>query len=268
MLNNSMKHFIYKTTHINGKYYIGRHSTDNIDDGYIGSGKWPRSIKDKSTLSRHILEYLPDIDTLIQKEGEYLLEHFGKPGCMNQTCDPVGFAPGINNPMTNPAIAEKISGNNHYMRKDPAARENTRTRQTENYQQGTHNWSIVHPNKDGTISRGTAELGHNIFQTNNPSIWRSEQGIHHWQDGNSPNFQGKLNKQLVASGTHNFLGPDLNNQRIAAGTHNFTGSDGNKARLAAGTHPSQMKATCEHCGMVSSVGMHKRWHGDRCKLKG
>ena len=57
MLNKHMKHFIYKTTHKNGKYYIGRHSTNNIDDGYIGSGKWPRSIKDKSTLTREILEY-------------------------------------------------------------------------------------------------------------------------------------------------------------------------------------------------------------------
>ena len=34
-----MRHIIYKVTNtINGKYYIGRHSTDNINDGYFGSG--------------------------------------------------------------------------------------------------------------------------------------------------------------------------------------------------------------------------------------
>lgn len=34
---------LYKTTNLlNGKMYIGKHVTTNIDDGYLGSGTWLR----------------------------------------------------------------------------------------------------------------------------------------------------------------------------------------------------------------------------------
>ena len=265
MLNKHMKHFIYKTTHKNGKYYIGRHSTDNIDDGYIGSGKWPKSIKDKSTLTREILEYADDANTLKTLEGQYLAKYYGSDGCMNRTVDPVGFDSN-NNPMKRSDVAEKIRGDNHWLRKQPGRAEEVRITQNKLVENGTHNLlGDRNPNKDGVVSRKTAELGRNVFQTNNPSTWRSEQGIHHWQNGNAPNADGKLNKKLVEEGRHNFQGPDLNNKRIAEGTHNFVGSDSNSKRLSEGRHPSQQKKSCEHCSNTTSIGMYTRWHGDNCK---
>lgn len=264
-----MKYIIYKTTHVNGKYYIGRHGTRNLEDGYIGSGKWPRSILDKSTLTREILEYAIDEPALIELEGRYLRDHYGKPDCMNMSIDPVGFS-SVNHPMKNPAIVLKISGENHWSHTNPA-----------NFQAkcaGTAHWMNKNPdakyhfiktNKglDGSNSKLATSRGNNIFQTNNPSIWRSEAGIHHWQHGKSPNSNGVLNKKLIAAGTHNFLGPETNLKRVAAGTHNFTGAAPNLKMLANGTHPSQQKATCVHCGKLTSIGMHVRWHGDNCKLK-
>ena len=39
-LSSDLKFLIYKTTNlINGKYYVGKHQTKNVDDGYQGSGK-------------------------------------------------------------------------------------------------------------------------------------------------------------------------------------------------------------------------------------
>ena len=262
-----MKYIIYKTTHVNGKYYIGRHGTRNLEDGYIGSGKWPRSILDKSTLTREILEYAIDEPALIELEGRYLRDHYGKPDCMNMSIDPVGFS-SVNHPMKNPAIVLKISGENHWLFNNPVGCMNISILAKKLVDEDNHNFQGErNPNKNGAISRRTSRNGHNIFQTNNPSIWRSEAGIHHWQHGKSPNSNGVLNKKLIAAGTHNFLGPDTNLKRVAAGTHNFTGAAPNLKMLANGTHPSQQKATCVHCGKLTSIGMHVRWHGDNCKLK-
>ena len=61
-------HYIYKTTcTVTGRYYIGMHSTSNLEDGYVGSGKrlW-LSIR-KYGLENHereILEFLEDRNAL------------------------------------------------------------------------------------------------------------------------------------------------------------------------------------------------------------
>jgi hypothetical protein len=262
----TMKHFIYKTTHKNGKYYIGRHSTTDIDDGYLGSGRWVSQIKDKTTLIREILEYADDFDQLVILEDRYLAEHHGKPDCMNMSNKGTGAATGEANPMKRADVKTKFQGENHWLNKNPERKEDFRKQQLEYIKAGTHIFiGDTNPNKDGRNAKLAYERGTHNSITNNPSTINAMNGTHHWQDGKSPNYQGKLNKKLVEEGTHNFLGPELNKKRVEAGTHNFVGSEANLKRLAEGRHPSQMKKTCEHCGKISSVGMYKRWHGDNCK---
>jgi len=75
-------HYIYKSTNLkNGKYYIGMHSTDNLDDGYMGSGKnLKRSLKKygKDNFKFEILEFLPDRKSLIEKEKQIVTEDLVK----------------------------------------------------------------------------------------------------------------------------------------------------------------------------------------------
>jgi hypothetical protein len=111
-----MKHYIYKTTHTNGKYYIGRHSTENENDGYRGSGLWVRSIKDKSSLTTTILEYATDAESLITLEKQYLLEHVGKTNNMNYNQNPVGFASGDLHPQRQEKGRQRVRENNPGMR--------------------------------------------------------------------------------------------------------------------------------------------------------
>ena len=75
------------TCKIDNKFYIGMHSTDNLDDGYLGSGKklW-YSIR-KNGLENHekkILEFLPNRILLAEREKEIVNEQFlENPMCMN-----------------------------------------------------------------------------------------------------------------------------------------------------------------------------------------
>lgn len=83
--------YIYKTTNLlNGKYYIGMHSTDNLNDGYNGSGKklW-YSIKKygKENFKCEILEFLPDRSSLKEREKELVnIDLLNDLLCMNLMC--------------------------------------------------------------------------------------------------------------------------------------------------------------------------------------
>jgi hypothetical protein len=81
-------HFIYKTTDIrNSNFYIGMHSTDNLDDGYIGSGTRLKHLiykHGKEIFNMEILEFLPNRKLLKEREieivnSDLLLEE----NCMN-----------------------------------------------------------------------------------------------------------------------------------------------------------------------------------------
>tara|TARA_R110000868_G_scaffold76573_6_gene220174 strand:- start:8722 stop:9138 length:417 start_codon:yes stop_codon:yes gene_type:complete len=71
-------HFIYKITHTkSGKYYIGMHSTFNIDDGYMGSGKKIKESVNKYGEDKHtkeIIQYVDSRKSLVTLEAELVTE--------------------------------------------------------------------------------------------------------------------------------------------------------------------------------------------------
>lgn len=81
-------HIIYKTTCLEtGKWYIGMHSTDDLNDGYMGSGqRLLRSIR-KHGKDKHItehIEFLPDRAALGLREAELVnTEMVANQFCMN-----------------------------------------------------------------------------------------------------------------------------------------------------------------------------------------
>ena len=78
MAKQKKYHFIYKTTCVvTGKFYVGMHSTDNLDDGYLGSGKILGYSRKKYGDENHkleILEHCNSRDELKIREKELVNE--------------------------------------------------------------------------------------------------------------------------------------------------------------------------------------------------
>lgn len=81
-------HFIYRTTNLlSGRYYIGMHSTDDLNDGYLGSGTYLKRSINKHGKENHlieILEFLNSREELAAREREIVsLQEIAKKECMN-----------------------------------------------------------------------------------------------------------------------------------------------------------------------------------------
>ena len=81
-------HYLYKTTNlINTKFYVGMHSTSNLNDGYLGSGVYlRRSIRKygETNFKMEILEFCDSREILIEKEKEFVnIDFISNPFCMN-----------------------------------------------------------------------------------------------------------------------------------------------------------------------------------------
>ena len=81
-------HIIYKTTNtLTGRYYYGMHSTDNLDDGYLGSGRRLRYSINKygrDVHERKIIEFCSDRSSLKELEIKIItLDEVAEKDCMN-----------------------------------------------------------------------------------------------------------------------------------------------------------------------------------------
>ena len=67
-----MHHMVYVTKNVeSGKFYIGKHSTRNLKDGYCGSGAWVKKSKaNRDKLETRVLKHFDDEDSAYAFELE------------------------------------------------------------------------------------------------------------------------------------------------------------------------------------------------------
>lgn len=75
-----MHYYLYEVKNkVNGKIYVGVHKTDNLEDGYLGSGKTILEAIKKygvENFEKKILEVFPDAESMFHKEAEIVNAEF------------------------------------------------------------------------------------------------------------------------------------------------------------------------------------------------
>jgi hypothetical protein len=78
---------MYKSTNVvNGNYYIGIHSTNKVEDSYIGSGtRFRNEVRKygKSNFEREILQFFPTREEALLEEYEIVSRILSDPKCLN-----------------------------------------------------------------------------------------------------------------------------------------------------------------------------------------
>ncbi len=161
--------------HINGRYYIGRHTTSDLEDGYLGSGVWVSGVKDKSTLFKEILFFATSTPELKEIEEKIINENYNDPMCMNRGKGSNGWT---SEEATEENRARVISGTHNFLGgKIP---KETQLKRVAN---GTHQW-----------------LG-----DKNPTYQRLADGSHTWLSDEHKELTSIRNKERLENKSHHFL---------------------------------------------------------------
>ncbi len=226
-----MYHFIYKITSKSGKYYIGRHSTKNLNDGYFGSGKWIRSLKNKTELHREILEYCSE-DNIKDREQYYLNENVGKDNCMNFNLSSVGFSTGQLNPAHSSEEKKK--------RSERAKGENNPSKRPEVRE------------KMSISQKGKSKPKWKMSEQGRKNISEARKGIKYSEEGKKKLSESrKKDYEMGKRKLPNFIG--------------MTHTEEYKTKMKEYFHSRPLKE-CPYCKGNFHPSSYGRWHGEKCKL--
>lgn len=218
-----MFHFTYITASRGGFYYIGRHSTKNINDGYLGSGNWVRYCKNNNIeLHRKIINFYPSFENLLEGEELLLSEHIFNYYNMNLTTKSIGFAVGD----LNPAKSEK----------ERIRRSNFNWMKTD---EGREWFSINNPSKKEEVKK--------IKSTLLKKRWLDKS----YRDMMETNHHSKTSVFREFFSKNNPMKNEEVKDKIRAHV---------KKQLASGNHSSQIKASCICCKKTVSISNLGRWH--------
>ena len=213
----------------NGKFYIGKHSTKSLDDGYKGSTIHLYYWNSRKKYGEHNFTRF-EISFFETSEEAFSFERSLLTNDMIESNDCYNTGPGGNGWISTEAKkAARIARNNN---------------------KGQNGFQRMTPEQRSTISRIALDLGKNPFQqpgfASAASLSRKTFGF----QGMSPEKRSAISSLGAKS------------QASRGATPFQTG-----VAQRSPNHPSQKTATCPHCGVSSQALTMYRWHFDKCRMK-
>ena len=263
-------HFIYKTTNLlSGRYYIGMHSMDNLEDGYLGSGLYLKRSLNKHGKENHkleILEFCTSREELKSRETEIVnLKEIAKKECMNLRVGGQGRENDhIITAETRKKMSESHKGQIPWM---------TGKRHTQETRKKISNAGMGRVCKDETRKKiSEAQKGHIVSKETRKRISESNIGNYHTDASKqkmSESHKGKIlseyHKQRISNATKN---PSVETRyKQGSGKRGKTLSAETKKKIGEANSKPQKQIKCPHCNKVGGITNMKRYHYDNCKIK-
>lgn len=259
-------HYTYRIESPDGLYYVGRHSTKNINDKYLGSGTWVSAHPDRKILNRVILEYYSSVEEVIEAEQRLLDEHIGSPLCKNINKAATGFKFGEDNPAKSEKERKRRSEENWM--KTPSGREYaSRFNPSKLPQVKIKRREAIYKNPKFVAKWGEGENHHTKRQE-----WKEKYSIGDANPAKRLEVREKISissKKLVAEGIIPLNRKDVREAAVnkikemwKTGELSYTEEHKQNLRIAARNRP---KVECPHCGKIGQQNQMKRYHFDNCK---
>lgn len=248
---------VYITTNlINGKQYVGSHSTDNINDGYLGSGKIIRKAISKYHFRNFSREILKECNTI--GEARKLEEKYIK---VYDTISPNGYnlSPtggcshqgGRLSEEHKKKIGQALKGK----KRDPKIGKKISKSRKE---RGSYNFSKEHKEKISNTLKG---------RKNGPP---SEETKEKMRRGNIGNILSNETKKKMSLSKRGIKLSEEHKQNISNNNSKFWKekkfSEEHKDKLRK-SHigKKQKRKICPYCKKEIAVNIYARYHGKNCK---
>lgn len=256
-----MEYIIYKTTNlINNKKYIGIHQTENLDDGYLGSGlAMKRAIKKygKQNFSREILDFCLSYDELIEKEKTYVNEEWVSLDD-NYNLKTGGQSSGLLSEESRAKISNTL-------------KEKYKSGEIIAPFKGEKRIDFIPYNKDKKLE--------DLFDFE--KVIEIKEKLRDFNKGKDPWNKGKETGQIPWNkGSKGLQKGWCKGLKLQPKTDEEKESQSKKLKdyYKENEHPTKglepwnkgvtmSKTECPHCNKMVDIGNGKRWHFDNCKLK-